>query len=117
MIGHSGRFLSAAQRVGAEFDKTWFIVGSGRAGAGKNVSRLDYNNIHIGYLMGVLAAKHVEDRQDRRRVRARRPAERGRQYVGGFRLGAKATKPDIEVKVIYIKDMEERRRPRKPRCR
>ena len=29
------------------------------------------------------------------------------QYVGGFRLGAKATKPDIEVKVIYIKDMED----------
>jgi basic membrane protein A and related proteins len=29
------------------------------------------------------------------------------QYVGGFRLGAKATKPDLEVKVIYIKDMED----------
>ena len=26
VIGHSGRFLSAAQRVGPDFDKTWFIV-------------------------------------------------------------------------------------------
>ncbi|WP_298014954.1 BMP family ABC transporter substrate-binding protein [uncultured Aquabacterium sp.] len=32
VIGHSGRFLSAAQRVGPEFEKTTFIVGSGAAG-------------------------------------------------------------------------------------
>src|SRR5258708_301890 len=57
IIGHSGRFLSAGQRVGPEFDKTWFIVASAAQGAGKNVAALDYNNIHIGYLMGVLAAR------------------------------------------------------------
>ena len=57
VIGHSGRFLSAGQRVGPEFDKTWFIVASASQGAGKNVAAVDYNNIHIGYLMGVLAAK------------------------------------------------------------
>jgi basic membrane protein A and related proteins len=29
VIGHSGRFFSAAQRVGPEFEKTTFIVGAG----------------------------------------------------------------------------------------
>src|SRR5215475_877058 len=32
IIGHSGRFLSAAQRVGPEFAKTTFLVGSGSGG-------------------------------------------------------------------------------------
>jgi hypothetical protein len=44
VIGHSGRFLSAAQRVGPEFDKTWFLIASAAQGAGKNVAALDYNN-------------------------------------------------------------------------
>ncbi len=57
VIGHSGRFLSAAQRAGPDFDKTWFIIAPAAQGAGKNVAAVDYNNIHIGYLMGVLAAK------------------------------------------------------------
>src|SRR5665213_593287 len=38
VIGHTGRFLSAAERVGGEFPKTTFIVGSGSGGAGKNVA-------------------------------------------------------------------------------
>src|SRR3954469_25509131 len=106
VIGHSGRFLSAAQRVGPDFDKTWFIVASAAQGAGKNVAALDYNNIHIGYLMGVLAAK-LSKSGKLGVVSGLEGLPNTIQYVGGFRQGAKATKPDIEVKVIYIKDMED----------
>ena len=106
VIGHSGRFLSAAQRVGGDFDKTWFIIASAAQGAGKNVAGLDYNNIHIGYLMGVLAAKMSKTGKIGV-VSGLEGLPNVVQYVGGFRLGAKATRPDVEVKVIYIKDMED----------
>src|SRR3954452_20134805 len=106
VIGHSGRFFSAAQRIGGDFDKTWFIIASAAQGTGKNVAGLDYNNIHIGYLMRVLAAKMTKTGKI-----GADPGLEGLpnvvQYVGGFRLGAKATTPDVEVKVIYIKDMED----------
>src|ERR1700682_2213246 len=38
IIGHSGRFLSAAQRVGLEFEKTYFLGGSG-SGRAQHVLR------------------------------------------------------------------------------
>jgi basic membrane protein A len=41
VIGHSGRFLSAAQRVGPEFPEVQFIAGAGGAGQGKNVMSID----------------------------------------------------------------------------
>src|ERR1043165_2822224 len=106
VIGHSGRFLSAGQRVGPEFDKTWFVIASAAQGAGKNVAGLDYNNIHIGYLMGVLAARMSKTGKVGV-VSGLEGLPNVVQYVGGFRLGVKATRPDIEVKVIYIKDMED----------
>jgi basic membrane protein A len=106
VIGHSGRFLSAAQRVGPDFDKAWFIIASAAQGSGKNIAALDYNNIHIGYLMGVLAARMSKTGKIGV-VSGLEGLPNVVQYVGGFRLGAKATRPDIEVKVIYIKDMED----------
>src|SRR3989442_13916016 len=57
VIGHSGRFLSAAQRVAPEFEKTLFVVGSGSGGQGKNVLSLDLANEQFGYLAGALAAR------------------------------------------------------------
>src|SRR5205807_40889 len=66
----------------------------------------DYNNIHIGYLMGVLAARMSKSGKIGV-VSGLEGLPNVVQYVGGFRLGAKATKPDVEVKVIYIKDMED----------
>src|SRR5258708_27241160 len=54
VIGHSGRFLSAGQRVGPEFDKTWFIIASAAQNARKNVAPVHNHNIHLGYLIGAL---------------------------------------------------------------
>ena len=106
VIGHSGRFLSAAQRVGPEFDKTSFIVGSGAAGAGKNVASVDYDNAQMGYLMGVLAARMSKTGKVAS-VNGLEGLLNVVQQVGGFRQGVKSVKPDAEVKVIYVKDMED----------
>lgn len=106
VIGHTGRFLSAAQRVGPDFPKTLFIVGSGSAGAGENVTSIDYDNTQFGFLMGVLAARMSKTGKIGS-VNSLEGLPNVVAQVGGFRKGAKSVRPDIEVKVIYIKSMED----------
>lgn len=106
IIGHSGSFLSAAQRVGPEFEKVTFIIGSGGAGAGKNVVSVDYDNAQMGYMMGVLAARLSKSNKVGS-VNGLEGLPNVVQQVGGFRQGVKSVKPTAEVKVIYIKDMED----------
>lgn len=106
VIGHSGRFLSAAQRVGPEFEKTMFIVGSGAAGTGKNVASVDYDNGQVGYMMGVLAAR-LSKTGKIGIVSGLEGLPNIVQQVGGFRQGVKSVKPTAEVRVIYVKDMED----------
>ena len=96
VIGHSGRFLSAAQRVGPEFEKTVFIVGSGSGGQGKNVISVDLANDQFGYLAGVLAGRMTKSNK----VGAVAGLEGLPNMIasmGGFRLGVKSVKPDAEV--------------------
>jgi simple sugar transport system substrate-binding protein/basic membrane protein A len=106
VIGHSGRFLSAAQRVGPEFEKTFFVVGSGSGGHGKNVVSVDVANEQFGYLVGFLAARMSKTGK----VAAIAGLEGLPNMVasiGGFRLGAKAARQDAEVRVIYLQSMED----------
>ena len=106
VIGHSGRFLSAAQRVGPEFANTFFVISSGSGGAGKNVASVDYDNAQMGYLMGVLAARMSKTGKIGS-VNGLEGLPNVVQQVGGFRQGVKSVRPDAEVRVIYIKDMED----------
>jgi simple sugar transport system substrate-binding protein/basic membrane protein A len=106
LIGHSGRFLSAAQRVGPEFPGTTFIVGSGSGGAGKNVVSVDYDNAQIGYLAGVLAARMTKTGKVAS-VNSLEGLPNVVAQVGGFRQGVKATRPEAEVRVVYISQMED----------
>jgi basic membrane protein A len=105
IIGHSGRFLSAAQRVGPEFEKTVFLVGSGSGGQ-NNVISLDVANEQYAYLVGVLAARMSKTGK----VGAVAGLEGLPNMVasmGGFRLGAKSVRPELEVKIIYLQSMED----------
>jgi simple sugar transport system substrate-binding protein/basic membrane protein A len=106
VVGHTGRFLSAAQRVGPEFPNTLFLVGSGSAGAGENVTSVDYDNAQLGYLMGVMAARMSKTGKVGS-VNGLEGLPNVVAQVGGFRKGVKSVNPDIEVKVIYIKGMED----------
>ena len=106
VIGHSGRFLSAAQRVGPEFETTLFVVGSGSGGQGKNVISLDLANEQFGYLAGALAARMSKTGK----IGAVAGLEGLPNMVasmGGFRLGAKAVRPDVEVRIVYLQSMED----------
>jgi simple sugar transport system substrate-binding protein/basic membrane protein A len=105
IIGHSGRFLSAAQRVAPEFDKTVFLVGSGSGGQGKVIS-VDVANEQYAYLVGVLAARMSKTGK----VGAVAGLEGLPNMIasmGGFRLGVKSVRPDAEVKIIYLQSMED----------
>ena len=106
VIGHSGRFLSAAQRVGPEFEKTIFIVGSGSGAFGKNVNSIDFDNTQFGYLLGVLAARMSKTGKVGS-VNSLEGLPNEVAQVGGFRQGFKSVRPDGEVKVIYIQGMED----------
>jgi basic membrane protein A len=105
IIGHSGRFLSAAQRVGPEFTKTTFLVGSGSGGQA-NVISLDVANEQYAYVVGVLAGKMTKTGK----VGAVAGLEGLPNMIasmGGFRLGVKSARPEAEVKIIYLQSMED----------
>ena len=106
VIGHSGRFLSAAQRVGPEFEKTVFIVGAGSQGMGKNVTSINYDDTQVGYVMGVLAGRMSKTGKIGS-VNGLEGLLNIVNQVGAFRQGVKSVRPNAEVRVIYIKDMED----------
>jgi simple sugar transport system substrate-binding protein/basic membrane protein A len=105
VIGHSGRFLSAAQRVGPEFEKTFFLVGSGSGGA-KNVISVDIANEQFAYLVGVVAGRMTKSGK----VGAVAGLEGLPNMIasmGGFRLGVKSVRPDADVRIVYLQSMED----------
>ncbi|HBV2059475.1 TPA: BMP family protein [Klebsiella pneumoniae] len=106
VVGHSGRFLSAAQRVGPEFPKTLFLIGSGATGSGKNVASIEYDNAQFGYLMGVLAARMSKTNKIGA-ISGLEGLPTVTAQVGAFRKGAISVRPNIEVKVIYLQSMED----------
>lgn len=106
VIGHSGRFLSAAQRVGPEFAGSSFIVGSGSGGAGRNVASVDYDNAQMGFLMGVLAARMSKTGKIAS-VNGLEGLPNVVAQVGGFRQGVRSVRPDATVQVAYLPSMED----------
>ena len=106
LIGHTGRFQSPMQLLGPKFPKTTFIIGGGDKGFGKNVASVDFNNVQFGYLIGVLAAKMSKTGKIGS-VNALEGLPNVVAQVGGYRKGAKSVRPDIQVKVIYIQNIED----------
>jgi basic membrane protein A and related proteins len=106
IIGHTGRFLSPMQLVGPKFPETTFIVGSGNAGAGKNVASIDFDNTQFGYLIGVMAAR-MNKTGKIGSVNGLEGLPNVVAQVGAYRKGAKSVNPNIQIKVIYVQDMED----------
>ena len=106
IIGHTGRFLSPMQLVGPKFPKTTFIVGSGNVGSGKNVASIDFDNTQFGYLIGVMAARMSKTGKIGS-VNGLEGLPNVVAQVGAYRKGAKSVNANIEVKVIYVQDMED----------
>ena len=106
VIGHTGRFQSAAEAVAPRFPKTIFVVGSGSSGEGKNVTSVDFDNTQFGFLEGVLAARMSKTGKIGS-VNGLEGLPNVVAQVGAFRKGALSVRPDIQVKVIYVQDMED----------
>ena len=106
VIGHSGRFLSAAQRVGPEFPAVQFVAGAGAGSAGGNVMSVNYDDRHFGCQLGVLAARMSKSGKIGG-VYALEGLPNMVAQVGAFRICAKQARPDVEVSIIYIKDIED----------
>src|SRR3981081_3166670 len=104
VIGHNGRFLSAAEMVGPKYPKVSFVVGSGNAGSGKNVASLDFNNTQFGYLMGVLAARMSKTGKIGS-VNGLEGLPNVVAQVGAYRKGAQSVRPDIQIHVSAIQTM------------
>jgi simple sugar transport system substrate-binding protein/basic membrane protein A len=106
VIGHSGRFLSAEQRVGPEFPNVQFITAAGHGGFGKNVMSIDINDRHFGCVIGALAALMSKTGK----VGGAYGLE-GLQttidQAGSFRICALKTRPEIQVTILYVMDMED----------
>jgi len=106
VIGHTGRFQSAAEAVAPRFPKTLFVVGSGSSGKGKNITSVDFDNTQFGFLEGVLAARMSKSGKIGS-VNGLEGLPNVVAQVGAFRKGALSVRPDIQVKVIYVQDMED----------
>ena len=106
IIGHSGRFLSAEQRVGPSFPAVQFITGAGSAGSGKNVLSIDFNNRHFGCLLGVLAAGMTKSGKIAG-VYGLEGLPTTVDQAGSFRVCAQKAHPAIEVTLLYVMDMED----------
>lgn len=105
IIGHSGRFLTAAERVGPEFPKVQFVVGAGSQGYGPNVMSINFNNRHFGCLLGVLAAAMSHTGRIGG-VFGLEGLPTTTDMVGSFRICALMARPAIKVSVLYVADME-----------
>src|SRR4051794_24743561 len=106
VIGHSGRFLSAAQRVGPEFPNVQFVSGSGAGGQGKNVMSVDYAKAQFGCQLGILASRMSKSGKIGG-VQALEGLPAVVAITGSYRICAKQARPDVEVNIVYIKDIED----------
>ena len=70
------------------------------------MASVDFDNTQFGYMVGVLAAK-LSKTGKIGSVNALEGLPNVVAQVGAYRLGAKSVNPKIQVKVIYIKDMED----------
>jgi len=106
VIGHSGRFLSAAQRVGPEFPNVQFVSGSGAGGQGKNVMSVDYAKAQFGCQLGILASRMSKSGKIGG-VQALEGLPAVVAITGSYRICAKQARPDVEINIVYIKDIED----------
>lgn len=106
VMGHSGRFLSAAKQVAVEYPETQFLVGGGAAGQEPNVMAIDYNNAQFGCQLGHLAARMSKSGKIAG-VYGLEGLPNIVAQAGGFRICAKNANPDIEVTFVYMKNMED----------
>ena len=101
VIGHGSQYGSSIQEIAPDFPKTSFAWGTTVDTFGlPNVFAYEAASQEGGYVNGVLAATLSKSKV----IGVVGPIETGdaKLYVDGFKAGALATKPDVQVNVNYI---------------
>jgi len=108
---HGGQFEDAAITVAEEAPDVTFFVTAGAQGNGSNVIALDAARDEMMYGLGYLGALLSESGQ-LGYVTSLEGIPAIVSSVCGFRAGAAAGNPDVEVAVVYVPDMEDVARAR-----
>lgn len=104
VFGHGFEYQEAAAKVGAEFPKTIFITTSGST-VRENVAPMVFELEQATYLCGVLAARMTETGMVGMIGGIDLPSIRS--TFEAFRAGVAATRPDVEVREVFIGNFED----------
>lgn len=108
---HGGQFEDAANTVAEEAPDVTFFVTAGAKGNGRNVIALDAARDAMMYGLAYLGAR-LSKSGKLGYVTSLQGIPAIVTSVCGFRAGAAAANPDVEVSVIYVPDMEDVARSR-----
>lgn len=104
VIGHGGEFQDAAERVAARFPDTMFLVNNGLA-TSDNIATADFYFTQLGYLMGYVAGSMSETGVVG--IINAQEFKFTTDTTQGYRDGAAAANPDVEVVVTWTGDWDD----------
>ncbi|HEY9862967.1 MAG TPA: BMP family protein, partial [Candidatus Obscuribacterales bacterium] len=100
IIGHSGGYIQAMEKVAKEFPEIKFALVTSYSGNNKNLGAVAFRSGEVGYLTGALAAIKTKTNKVGYMVGNDYPVYQEEAEL--FRRGATATKPNIEVYTHFL---------------
>lgn len=100
IIGHSGGYITGAEKVADEFPRTKFALVTTYPGNNRNLGAVAFRSGEAGYLAGVLAAMTTESNKVAYLVGYDYPVYQEEAEL--FRKGALAINPDLEVATEFL---------------
>jgi basic membrane protein A and related proteins len=100
IIGHSGGYIQAMEKVAKDFPEIKFALVTTYPGNNKNLGAVAFRSGEVGYLSGVLAAMKTKTNKVGYMVGYDYPVYQEEEAL--FRRGATETKPNIEVYTEFL---------------
>lgn len=100
VIGHSGGYIQAMEKVAKEFPNIKFALVTSYSGNNKNLGAVAFRSGEVGYLAGALAAIKTKTNKVGYMVGYDYPVYQEEEEL--FKRGATATKPNIEVYTQFL---------------
>ena len=100
VIAHGFQFAEAAQKVHAQFPKTWFAVNAAKVAEAPNLASFDNRWGDAGYVGGFVAA--MMTKSGTIGVIGGIPVPVIQEYNEGFARGAKRFNPDVKILTAYV---------------
>ncbi|CAC5346013.1 MULTISPECIES: BMP family protein, partial [Planktothrix] len=100
IIGHSGGYIEAMEKVAKDFPDIKFALVTSYSGNNKNLGAVAFRSGEVGYLAGALAA--IKTKTNKVGYMVGYDYSVYQEEAELFRRGATATKPDIEVYTKFL---------------